>query len=105
MSPNTIQLQIQSSQEKFQINTAFRYINAYSTNSARLLGMTADEGLECLVYMIDTQSLAGTFYLNEIDGHIRTLEESFEKLLELSLHNSNHTVFPREWRNQKVFSF
>ena len=45
--------------------------------------------------MIDTQSLAGTFYLNEIEGHVRTLEEAFEKLFEWSSHNSNYTVFIR----------
>ena len=41
--------------------------------------LTAGDGLECLMYMIGTQYLAGTFYLNEIDGHVRTLEEAFEK--------------------------
>ena len=31
--------------------------------------------------MIDTQSLAGTFYLNEMDGHVRTLEEALKNYL------------------------
>ena len=67
--------------------------------------MTADEGLECLVYIIDTQSLPGTSYLNEIDGHVRTLEEAFEKLFQWSRHNSNHTKFLRDWRNLKISLF
>ncbi len=55
--------------------------------------------------MVDTQSLAGTFYLNEIDGKVRTLEETFDKLFKWSRHNSNHTVFLREWRSLQISQF
>ena len=64
--------------------------------------LNAAEGLECLVYMVDTQSLAGTFYFNEVDGHFSTLEEAFDKLFHWSTRNSNLSVFLREWRNLRI---
>jgi len=58
--------------------------------------LTASQGMECLINMIDTQSLAGTFYLNEMFGQVQTLEDAFDKLFAWSRQSTTYNLFIRE---------
>ncbi len=55
--------------------------------------------------MVDTQSLAGTFHINEVDNQFNTLEEAFKEFFQWSRNNSNDSVFLREWRNLRLSQF
>ena len=67
--------------------------------------LNAAQGLECLINMINTQSLAGTFYLNEIFNPFPTLEEAFSKLFSWSRQSFNFNLFVREWRGLRISHF
>lgn len=72
---------------------------------AHLSGLNASEGLQCLMNMIETHSLAGRFYYNEVFQQAPTLEAAFQKLLERSYSGSNMATNLRELRNLKITSF
>ncbi len=67
--------------------------------------LTASQGMERLINMIDTQSLAGTFYLNEVYRQVQTLEEAFDKLFSCSRQSTNYILFVREWRGLWITQF
>ncbi len=67
--------------------------------------LTASQGMEGLINMIDTQSLAGTFYLNEVYGQVQTLEEAFDKLFSWSRQSTEYNLFVREWRGLRITQF
>ena len=67
--------------------------------------LNAAQGLECLINMINTQSLAGTFSLNEIFGQVPTLEEAFSKLFSWSRQSLNFNLFVQEWRGLRISHF
>ncbi len=67
--------------------------------------LSAAEGLEYLVFMVETQSLAGTLYLNEVDGQVSTLYEAFEKFFQWSRYNSSHSVFFHERLDLRISIF
>ncbi len=70
-----------------------------------IMQLTAAQGLDCLINMIDTQSLGGTFYFNGIVGQVRDLEEAFEKLFVWSRQSTNYNLFVREWIALKISHF
>ena len=70
-----------------------------------LAQLTAAQRLDCLINMIDTQSLGGRFYLNEVFRQVRDLEEAFDRPFAWSRQSMNYSLFVGEWRGFRIFHF
>ena len=57
-------------------------------NHARLCNLTASQGLQSLICMIEPQRLAAHFYFSEILDQVSNLEVAFDKFYKLDCHHS-----------------
>ncbi len=66
---------------------------------AHICELNAQEALQCLIMLIEPQSLAGSFYVRDIFQKVSTLEEAFDKVYQWDRHSSNLGETLREWRS------
>ncbi len=74
-------------------------------NQCPIAGMSALEGLHCLIHMIDMKSIAGFYYMNNVFDQVETLEDAFAMLLKWSKETTQSSIFLREWRSLKIEDF
>ena len=79
--------------------TAHHFI--YYTQS-RIAVLSASEGQNCLVHMVDTKYISGFYYVNIILEKVDTLEEAFYKLFMCSKETTQTAIYLREWRSLKI---
>ena len=70
-----------------------------------LANLTAQQGLSCLFYMIDINSIAGKFYLDNIDGKVSNLEEAFSRLFSWEAQSTDSQFYMSEWKNLNIMNY
>ena len=70
----------------------------------RIAGLSGS-GLHCLIYMIDTKSIVGFFYMNYILGRFTSLEDAFYILFRCPEETTQSAIYLREWRSFRIDVF